>query len=792
MSTPSPLSTDPTPIDADSVSTVSPPGPPDVVHMPMQGTLRRRLIGYIVFVFVSVGVLVLALSYFVLNRSFDTFERAAAAEAITRVQTVLRRDSQTLGEIAVDYAYWDDIYAFMVDQDGTFMDDNFTLASMRNLRVQTALVLDLKGEPVAIRHVQDGTLQTALPASWLAALAGPAVARACEAAGQGLIWAGNDAMTVGHAPIRNTATDRPARGCFVLVRHLDDAYHASVAELVGSGFKLGREPEVRTSQVLLSNGRWFAETSLKPWPASLSIENEPSLVEERGWIMGMMSSGQVVLSLSAIAMLYALLHVMVVRRLVGFSRLADEYRETRDWSITWPAKGRDEIDNLGHSLNELVKQLHWQVEHNATHDGLTGLLNRQGLERVLSELPFHSFEHRSRTSCLLLIDLDNFKVVNDGFGHDVGDALLCHVAMQLGGSVRQGDIVARVGGDAFAVLLQSVQRESVDEFSQRILANMRVPLTHGELQVATTGSVGLAFCDGVSGPAELLRNADLAMSQAKQLGRDVCAQFNDALRVEAQRRNKLEQALRLAVRDDAIQVVFQPVVDVSSNRVVGMEALARWSLDGEAVPPAEFIPVAEETGLIGKLGMQVLDRSCAMVARLRDLGHDLPCSVNLSLRQFVDYNLVEDVPRVVFAHGLPASSIRLEITESLVAHSEASLVLAMSELHKLGFEFQLDDFGTGQSSLYRLQALPFQTIKIDRSFVVPLERGDEVMVRTVKELARELNLHVVAEGVETQTQLDTLRTLGVHRIQGFIIARPMSDAALLHWLATTSYKSRGD
>lgn len=768
---------------------MSQPGSPGTTHMPVRGTLRRRLIGYTVLVFVSVGVLVLMLSHFVLNRSFDTFERAAAAETLTRVQTVLRRDSQTLGEIAVDYAYWDDIYAFMVERRDTFMDENFTAASMRNLRVHAAVVLNLAGEPVAIRHAQDGTMQATLPPSWQAVLTGQAVASACKTASQRLIWTGNDALTVAAAPIRNTATDQPARGCFVLVRHLDAVYHASVAELAGADFTLKPEPGAGTSQTLLPNGRWFAQASLQPWPASLSIENEPSLVEERGWIMGMMSSGQLVLSLSAIAVLYALLHVMVVRRLVRFSRLADEYRVTHDWSITWPAKGRDEIDNLGHSLNELVKQLHWQVEHNATHDGLTGLLNRQGLERVLSELPFHAFEHRSRTSCLLLIDLDHFKVVNDGFGHDVGDALLCHVATQLTGSVRQGDVVARLGGDEFAMLLQSVQRESVGEFSQRILANMRVPLTYGELQVATTGSVGLAFCDGVSEPAELLRNADLAMYQAKQQGRDMCAYFSDALKVEAQRRNKLEQALRLAVRDNGIQVVFQPVVDVPSMRVVGMEALARWSLDGEAISPTEFIPIAEETGLIGKLGMQVLDRSCAMVARLRKQGHDFACSVNLSLRQFVEYDLVEDVPRVVFAHGLPASAIRLEITESLVAHSEASLVQAMNELHKIGFEFLLDDFGTGQSSLYRLQTLPFQTIKIDRSFVVPLERGDEVMVRTVKGLAQKLKLKVVAEGVETQTQLDTLLALGVHRIQGFVIARPMSDTALVHWLSTTPYNS---
>jgi diguanylate cyclase (GGDEF)-like protein len=308
--------------------------------------------------------------------------------------------------------------------------------------------------------------------------------------------------------------------------------------------------------------------------------------------MALMTGGQVVLSLVAIGVLYALLHLMVVRRLTRFSSLADDYRQTHDGSISWPISGRDEIDNLGHSLNELVKQVHWQAVHQATHDSLTGLLNRQGLERVLSKLPFHVLEQRSRTICLLMIDLDNFKVVNDGFGHDVGDALLRHVAAQLTATatVREDDVVARLGGDEFAILLHGVYRESVDEFVQRILSNIRVPLTHAELEVATSGSIGLAFCDGVSSSAELLRNADLAMYQAKQQGRDMCAHFNEGYKVEAQRRNMLEQALRLDVRDNALQVVFQPVVDVVNQRVVGIEALARWSLDGEAIAPSEFIP----------------------------------------------------------------------------------------------------------------------------------------------------------------------------------------------------------
>ena len=770
--------------------TVLRPAPPVDEYQGVKGTLGRTLVGWMVGVSLLVGLLVSGLGYLVLNRSFDTFERAAAAETLNRVQTVLQRDSQALGGIVVDYAYWDDLYGFLADPSGSFMDDNFTVASMRNLQVHAAVVTDMTGGVVAARVSQGGQLLPELPVQWAPHLSGSAVLAACQVAGHALVWANGHALSVAYAPARNSAADRPPRGCFLLVRHLDAAYGASVAAIVGVEFNLVATPGLPAAQYLLPNGNWFAQSSLAPWPASLSIENPPSLVSERHWIMAMLTGGQVLVMLAAVAVLYALLHRLVISRLGQFSVLADAYRKTQDWTITWPAHGKDEIDNLGHSLNELVKQVHWQVEHHATHDGLTDLPNRQGFERVLSRLPFGSFEHRSHTCCLLLIDLDNFKVINDGFGHDVGDALLCHVATQLRATVRQEDIVARLGGDEFAILLQGIHRASVDEFVRRLLDNLRVPLAHAELEVATTGSVGLAFCDGVSSAVELMRHADLAMYQAKQEGRDMCARFNEGLKVDAQRRNMLEQSLRLAVRDQAIQVVFQPVVDVAAQRVVGLEALARWSLDGEAISPAEFIPIAEETGLIGALGMQVLDRSCALVARLRKLGHELPCSVNLSMRQFVENDLVVDLPAVLRAHDLPTTSIRLEITESLVAQSETDLTLAMTELYRLGFEFLLDDFGTGHSSLYRLQSLPFQTIKIDRSFVVPLERGDDVMVRTVRDLARDLGLQVVAEGVETRGQLDRLGALGIHRIQGYLVARPMSDTALLQWLSTSPFVSQ--
>ena len=756
-----------------------------------KGALGRRLLLRIALVFGVVGALVLAFSQLALTRSFDAFERAAAADVLTRVRTVLLRDSQTLREITQDYGYWDDFYAFMKKPNPGFLDDNFTVASFRNLRIQAVAVLDLKGKPLATRSVQQGEMQAALPSDIQSALTRDGALPSCDGARDALVWTDQHALMVAMTPVRDTAVSKPSQGCFLMIRSIDDAYRASVQALTGADFQLSRDPDLPARQWAMPNGWWAAQMPLQPWPASVTVLNEPSLHAERQWIMGMMTAALGVVCLSAMVGLSWLLHVMVVRRLGRFSDLADKYRTTQDWTISWPAKGRDEIDNLGNSLNELVKQVHWQVEHNATHDALTGLANRQGLEKQLAELPFSSFEHRSRTTCLLLIDLDNFKVLNDGFGHDVGNAVLCHVARQLEKAIRQGDSVARIGGDEFAVVMHAVQRDAATQFAHRIIENMRMPLIHGELQVATTGSVGLAFCDGVEGPSALMRNADLAMYQAKQQGRDCCAIFNEEMKIEAQRRNRLEQALRAAVREDGLQVAYQPVVDVARGRVIGIEALARWSLDGEAVPPSEFIPIAEEAGLIGKLGIQVLDRSCALLARLRQQGHELTCSVNLSVRQFVDSNLVDDLTNVVFSHGLPAEAIRFEITESQVAESEVSLSLAMQALNRLGFVFQLDDFGTGQSSLYRLQSLPFHTLKIDRSFVQPLERGDQVMVRTVTELARELQLDVVAEGVETAKQLEALTDMGIARIQGYHIARPMSDTALMQWLTTCGYTTAG-
>lgn len=746
-------------------------------------TLGRWVALRMVVVMGVASVVVLLLAHLALNRLFDAYERSGAVDDWARVQAVVLRDSQTLSEFTQDYAFWDDSYAFVTQAEGSYMDDNFSLSSMRNLRVQGVVVLGVRGQVLGVRRVHAGELVSTLPAELASELTGPAVLAQCQARSSSLLWLQEQPLMVAKVPARDTQATLPPQGCVLFLRALDDAYFDAVREFTGVTASLSEAASGENRQWANSPDQWRAQGAVRELSATLTVTHDSSLTTERTWVVALVAGALALVTALAVGVLYGLFQYKVVGRVTRLAALAERYRAQPNQPLGWSEGGDDEIDRLGRSFNELVAQVQQQARHAATHDALTGLLNRQGLDELLQSLPFSKVEQRSLVPCLVLLDLDNFKVLNDGFGHAVGDALLRHVAQQLSQTVRSGDAVARVSGDEFAVVLLGIPREHSLDMARRLLECVRVPLVHNDLQVATSASMGLAYAGSASSATNLVRNADLAMYQAKQSGRDSWCLFNEALQVGAQRRSRLSQALRQAVQDDSLQVAYQPVIDVAKRQVLGVEALARWSLDGEAISPAEFIPIAEEAGLIGKLGMQVLHRSCALLARLRAQGQPLYCSVNLSLRQFLEFNLVDDVPNVVFFYGLPASAIRLEITESLVAESETTVTSTMRALHALGFDFQLDDFGTGQSSLHRLQTLPFQTLKIDRSFVIPLDLGDTLMVRTVMDLAKALGQSVVAEGVETPQQLAELLALGVTRIQGFLLARPMSDMALEAWLA---------
>ena len=420
-----------------------------------------------------------------------------------------------------------------------------------------------------------------------------------------------------------------------------------------------------------------------------------------------------------------------------------------------------------------------QLVHDALHDGLTGLPNRAlFLDRLTQSLRRAERETNHRCAVLFL-DLDRFKVVNDGFNHAVGDQLLVATARRLTSSLRPGDTVARIGGDEFTVLLDGVDSiEEVKEIAARAQSALTQPFRIEERELVITASIGIAMNHSGARAAELLRNADIAMYNAKREGTARHAIFNTSMHKRVVTRLRLETELREAIEAERLRVFYQPIVDLESGRLTGFEALTRWPDEAASVSPAEFIPVAEESGLIRPLGSLVMRTACTQLAEWIEKGvldDGVTVSVNVSGRQLVEPEISADVDEALRGSGLAAEALRLEITESSILHDPARIPALLDRLERRGVRAQIDDFGTGYSSLSFLRRFPGDALKIDRSFVKSIlqEDGSEEIVRAIIGLAHSLNLGSIAEGVEDRDQLRLLRALGCERAQGYLFARPL-------------------
>ncbi len=435
----------------------------------------------------------------------------------------------------------------------------------------------------------------------------------------------------------------------------------------------------------------------------------------------------------------------------------------------------------------LVRYLSETLRHRSLHDPLTGLPNRRlflkALDRALRDAAAHPEAGRPAVAFL---DLDRFKFVNDSLGHHVGDMLLAAVAPRLAAAVRPGDLLARFGGDEFAVLCVSLADEQAAvRVAERLNAALHrpVPIAGDDLHV--TASVGVAVAPPGSRDADgLLRDADVAMYRAKELGRERAELFDDSLRERVRARLHLENELRRALEREELTTAYQPIVELQGGKVAGIEALVRWNHERDGpIAPDRFIGLAEETGLIVPLGWQVLRQACRQAVRWDAEGGPLaglPLSVNFSARQFMHADLVASVERILADTGLPADRLVLEITESVLMEDAAAPATTFKALRRRGVKLALDDFGTGYSSLSYLQRYPLQQVKLDREFVAGLAAGgrEEAIVGAMLAMARALGIDVVAEGVETAAQLDVLRRLGCGLGQGYLFARPESAAAL--------------
>jgi len=505
------------------------------------------------------------------------------------------------------------------------------------------------------------------------------------------------------------------------------------------------------------------------------------------------------------------LQPMISEPIVRLAGAARTVTEQRDYSIRAPVGSEDEVGALTGAFNEMLTQIQQrdrelnerhrvveqvnrelerevadrkraqeQIKALADTDALTGLPNR----RVFNDRLYQAISlarRRGAHPCVLFLDLDRFKLINDSLGHSVGDELLRQVAARLTAAVRQSDTVARLGGDEFTVLLP-VARQAVDgaRTAEKILDSMHAPFDLGGREIFVTPSIGIAVYPEDGNDVEtLLRNADAAMYRAKESGRDSYRLYTATMNAEALERLGLESGLRRALVDDHFRLHYQPVIDLESGRIDAVEALLRWAdpAGADLVPPAQFIPLAEFTGLIVPIGRWALRAACAQARAWRDAGlAPVTMAVNLSPRQLQHPDLVEHVREALAESELPPEGLELELTESGAMQSAEVGIRMLHDLKELGVRLSIDDFGTGHSSLGLLRRLPVDTLKVDASFVrdLPGDPDDAAIVNAIIDMSHALDLVVVAEGVERPEQLEYLRRHGCDRVQGYHFHRPLS------------------
>ena len=441
--------------------------------------------------------------------------------------------------------------------------------------------------------------------------------------------------------------------------------------------------------------------------------------------------------------------------------------------------------HIGTQLGRVVerKRAEDMIRHLAFHDALTGLPNRALFEDRIAVALAQAHRNHQRLAVMSL-DLDRFKLINDTLGHAAGDQVLKSAGERLLRHVREGDSVARMGGDEFMVLLPgAIGAEHGAKIADKIIAAFRLPFQTGVGTFHATASIGMSFYPDDSEDAEtLVQNADAAMYRAKELGRNTYQLYTPAMNLKASERLALERDLRRALERDEFVVHYQPQVQVGSGQIVGTEALLRWQHPSRGlVLPGEFIPLAEETGLIVPLGEWVLRRSCRQVKAWQEAGlPPLRLAVNISMRQFQQPNFVDVIAQVLQETGLDPHFLELEITESIAMRDTDSTVQVLRKLRDMGIRISIDDFGTGYSSLKYLKDLPIHTLKIDQSFMRDLTSDPHgaTIATNIIAMGHSLNLNVIAEGVETQAQLAFLKHQQCDEFQGYLLARPMPAQAL--------------
>jgi diguanylate cyclase (GGDEF)-like protein len=594
--------------------------------------------------------------------------------------------------------------------------------------------------------------------------------------------------------------------------------HAAAFEVLEA---LRAEPSLITACLYDSSGTLFAQYELDPWTKNCPKGSKevlapsaefPSVI--RSVSHGDEFLGSVVLIsdvqelkrrrkqlliLAGILLVFALsiggalgflLQRRVLKPISDLSLAMQKVRMEKGYTARVSASGNDEIAHLGNGFNAMLSELERRevekieveakLELLAHSDALTGLPNRRLFGERLA-LTLAAADRGLLTVAMLFIDLDGFKLVNDSLGHPIGDALLIEVAARFSARVRKSDTLARIGGDEFTVILSSLHvREEALMVGRELIETLSEPFDIEGHQLTISASVGISiYPENAHTGSELMQQADGAMYAAKRNGKNQARYFTPDLGVQVREQLNLENQLRDALAKGEIYVNYQPEFDALSGRLVRFEALARWNHPTlGTIPPDKFIPVAEESGLIVPMGAYILEQACIEAVKWQSLAsYPIQVAVNVSSIQFARVTFMEEVADILNRTGLRPELLQLELTESVMIDGISSTAKKMKQLKNLGVTFAIDDFGTGYSCLSYLPSLPFDALKVDRSFVKTCHSSPEgrALVQSLITLAQNIGLRVIVEGVETAEQLALIRDLGGNEVQGYLLGRPNSN-----------------
>ncbi len=695
----------------------------------------------------------------------------------------LEDSAQTLLGQSRDYAKWDNTWNFVRDEAPKYLIDDFNAGSWASLDMD-ALVI---GRPGDLRFARSrpvvGADDAPLSIDTLAAIAS-VLQRATE--GTGLVSYDGDAWVYALTPVLRTDGSGGDGMVWIALRRLDERRLAFVSRMTSSAVEV--LPPASTG----ATGERAHETYSTPLELGVSKGwqlrvTRPSEVHAR--ILARMLELATAMMIAGAAVLLASLTLvdrLVLRRIV---QLSDQARAIQpgDAARRLVISADDEFDHLSEAFNSLldgVAARDAKLQHDSMHDMLTGLGNRALLHDRLERALTRAQRAATPGFALLFIDLDRLKMVNDLLGHDMGDRLIAEIGERIRAVVRSSDTVARLGGDEFAVILEdTVSAVVAAQRAQRLLAAIREPFTFAQQGINMTASIGVTLPSIGSTVASLLKEADTAMYAAKQAGRDGWSVYDEAMHGRVLHRLETERRIRRGLDQSEFVPWFQPIVGLPGGRTQGFEALARWKHPERGwVQPDDFIPVAEESRLIGELDMMLLEKSVAEFAPWARARPDLFLCVNQSAQRFEAPDLEIQVAALIDRYDLPERSLVLEVTETQFGRSEDRWSERIARLSALGVRVALDDFGSGYSSLMRLRTVPVGMLKLDRAFVSDLAAGNGALARAVLQLAVELGLPVIAEGVEDHVAHTALVDSGCAFAQGYGYARPMSGSDVSAWL----------